>query len=153
MKNQMLMLSILVLITGSLLTNCQSPASKEDKAKDEVQAAANSMDATLDTMFEVGQDTITAYQAFVKESEVRMDAFEKNIAELKVKIAKENKENKAAYQKNLADLEQKNSEMKRKLKAYKDDGIEGWNKFKTEFSKDLDELGNAFKNFTVNNLK
>ena len=51
----------------------------------------------------------------------------------------------------MAEFEQKNNDMKRKLEDYKEEGIEQWNSFKSEFKKDLDELGKALKNLTVDN--
>jgi len=43
--------------------------------------------------------------------------------------------------------------MKQKLGDHKEDGKENWNAFKKEFNHDMDELGNAFKDLTVNNVK
>jgi len=36
---------------------------------------------------------------------------------------------------------------------YKQDGKENWEKFKAEFNHDMDELGKAFKDLTINNIK
>ena len=41
--------------------------------------------------------------------------------------------------------------MKEKLDAYKVSGKDNWETFKTEFSSDMNDLGEAFKNFTVKN--
>lgn len=43
--------------------------------------------------------------------------------------------------------------MKKKMDDYNMDGKENWEKFKTEFNHDMDELGQAFKDLTVNNVK
>ena len=43
--------------------------------------------------------------------------------------------------------------MKRKMDDYKEEGKEKWETFKTEFTHDMDELGTAFKNLTVKNVK
>ncbi|MFN0047523.1 MAG: hypothetical protein ACKVOU_00200 [Cytophagales bacterium] len=43
--------------------------------------------------------------------------------------------------------------MKKKMDDYKEDGKENWEKFKTEFNHDMDEIGNAFKDLTVKNVK
>jgi hypothetical protein len=39
------------------------------------------------------------------------------------------------------------------MKAYKNDADSDWQSFKREFNHDMDELGNAFNNLTVNNKK
>ena len=36
---------------------------------------------------------------------------------------------------------------------YKVEGKDKWEKFKTEFSHDMDELGKGFKDLTVKNIK
>ena len=41
--------------------------------------------------------------------------------------------------------------MKAKLDAYEETGKDNWETFKTEFSRDMNDLGEAFKNFTVKN--
>ena len=56
-------------------------------------------------------------------------------------------------EKKIDELEQKNSELKKRLDDYKADGKEKWEKFKAEFSHDMDELGKAFKDLTVKNVK
>jgi len=43
--------------------------------------------------------------------------------------------------------------LKRKLNNYEEEGIDDWKKFKTEFSNDMEKLGKAFNDFTINNLK
>jgi hypothetical protein len=40
-----------------------------------------------------------------------------------------------------------------KMDNYKADSKENWEKFKVEFSRDMDELGAAFKDLTVKNVK
>ena len=42
--------------------------------------------------------------------------------------------------------------MKKKMDDYKAEGKEQWEAFKTEFSHDMDELGQAFKDLTVKNV-
>jgi len=37
------------------------------------------------------------------------------------------------------------------MRDYKGEGKEKWEAFKTEFNRDMDELGKAFKDLTVNN--
>jgi hypothetical protein len=71
------------------------------------------------------------------------------VAEFKARIANQKKVAKDDYERQIADLEQKNSDMKKQLDDYKIDGKEQWQAFKTKFSKDMDNLGKAFKGFVV----
>jgi len=84
----------------------------------------------------------------------------KKIAELKVKHAKMNNKDKDAYQKKIGVLEQKNADLKKKLnnqnnlsnQSY-EAGSEKLASFKREFNHDMDELGKALRDFTLNNKK
>ena len=51
----------------------------------------------------------------------------------------------------ISDLEQKNTDMKKKLDEYGMEGKDKWDAFKAEFNHDMDELGKALKDLTVDN--
>ena len=153
MKNTFLALTVAVFMAGTMFTGCQSSATKVENAEDKLQEAEGEvLDAKLDLNRAIN-DSVTEYQKFKKEAEEKIIAQEKSIAEFKARIAKEKMENRAKYEKKLAELEQKNSDMKKKLDDYKDEGQSKWEKFKTEFNSDMDKLGKAFKDLTVNNDK
>ena len=81
--------------------------------------------------------------------EEKISSYERTIAELKTKIAKETKENIVKYEKTLTDLEQKASEIKKKVHEYKEEGKDKLAAYNDKFNHDLDELGKALKNFVV----
>jgi chromosome segregation ATPase len=88
-----------------------------------------------------------AYQKFITESENRINAYEKEIAGLKIKIAEEKKTEKAKYEKKLAELEKKNNDLKNRITDYKNKQLDNWDEKQHEFRKDLDELGNSIAGF------
>jgi predicted RNase H-like nuclease (RuvC/YqgF family) len=143
MRKTISALAVTIFIAGAILTGCQSSAKKVENARDKVIEANQELSQAL-------KDSI---QQFKTESELKISANEKSIAEFKAKIKNEKKENKAAYEKKLAELEQKNSDLKKKLEEFKDDSKANWKTFKTEFSNDMNELGQALKDFTVKNVK
>ena len=51
-----------------------------------------------------------------------------------------------------SDLENKNTELKNKLNEYKEVSTDKWAIFKKEFDHDMNELGEALKNLTSNNI-
>ncbi|MBA3707137.1 MAG: hypothetical protein H0W84_14905 [Bacteroidetes bacterium] len=58
------------------------------------------------------------------------------------------------YDKRINELEQKNKDLKKRMADYNEqDGKSNWQLFKTEFTHDMDELGNALKDLTVRNTK
>ncbi|MDY0151153.1 MAG: hypothetical protein RBS43_02630 [Candidatus Cloacimonas sp.] len=98
-------------------------------------------------------NAVDEWQAFKAEKETQIAANDKIIADYKVKMTNSKGKLLAAYDKKIDVLEAKNKELKAKLDGYKDEGKDSWEKFKSEFNRDTDELGTALKNFTVNNKK
>jgi hypothetical protein len=152
MKKIIFTLAMTTLIAGAILTGCQSSTDKVINAEEKERGTKNKGTEEEADLYKMKQDSITAeYHKFRKESEEKIIANEKSIAEFKTKIATEKKEIKAIYEKKLAALEQKNNDLKKKLADYKEESNDKWEIFKTEFKRDMDEFGKAFKDLTVMN--
>jgi len=147
MKNSILILSLLVIMSGTMLAYCQSSENKKDKANDNAQDTENYLEDTQMDSLKV--DTTIAYQKFITESEYKINEYEKSIAELKIKIADKKKSEKAKYEKKLIELEQKNEALKTKVIEYKNKQLDDWDKKQIEFRKNLDDLGDAIADFFV----
>ncbi|HEY9219953.1 MAG TPA: hypothetical protein VIO43_00075 [Lutibacter sp.] len=144
MKKLIFTLSAIVLLTGAIFTSCNTAAEKVNKAEDKSIKA--------DEDFNIAKEEYLAdVENFKKEITAKIDANNQMIASFKVKIATSKKDAQVYYQEQIAELEQKNIAMKQKLDAYEISGKDNWETFKTEFNKDMDDLGEAFKNFTVKN--
>ncbi|HWY37823.1 MAG TPA: peptidase M23 [Bacteroidia bacterium] len=143
MKKTILALSF---VTGFVITSCNTPVEKIEKAEDHITEAKTELK-------KAETDYITDMQNFRKESDEKIAANEKSIRQFNERISKEKKEAKAEYKKKIAELEKKNSDMKKKMDDYKAEGKESWEKFKAEFNHDMEELGKAFKDLTVKNVK
>ena len=150
MKKTIFTLAIAVVISGTILSGCQSSASKVENAEDNVQEASKSLDEANLNLHEARADSI---QKFRNESTEKLINYDKQIIELKAKIVTGKKETKAIYEKRLAAIEKKNNDMKAKLANFKDDAVSSWDDFKAEFNHDMDELGKSLKDLTVNNVK
>lgn len=146
MKKSTLVLTALAMVTASFLTSCDTPAQKVENAQTNVKDANKALD-------KANEDYLAEIQSYRKEEADKIAANDQSIAEFKTRIAGDKKEAKAEYTKKIAELEQKNSDMKKKLDEYKADGKDKWEKFKTEFNHDMDEMGKAFKDLTVKNVK
>ena len=146
MKKTFLSLLTVTFISGIILISCNNSSQKVDKAqKDVIEANKNLEDANKEYLADI--------EIYRTETANRIAANDQSIVELKAKIANDKKIAKADFKKKVAELEQKNIEMKKKMDEYKADGKENWEQFKTEFSRDMDELGNAFKDLTVKNTR
>jgi predicted nucleic acid-binding Zn-ribbon protein len=140
MKNKTIKLATVAIIAGAMLSACQTSAQKVEKAEKAALEAQQNLNAAV-------RDSISEYMQFKKASEEKINSHDKSIAEFKARVAKDKKVNRAKYEKKLAELDKKSSDAKKKLADFKETSKEEWEKFKTEFNHDMDELVNALKNF------
>lgn len=142
MKKLIFTLSTAILLAGVIFTSCNTAAEKVENAEDKSIKA--------DEDYNTAKEAYLAdIENFKKETNTKIEANKQMIADFKVKIATSKKDAQVYYQEQIALLEQKNIAMKEKLDAYEETGKDNWESFKTEFSKDMNDLGEAFKNFTV----
>ena len=143
MKNTILFLTFLSALG---LTSCNTPAEKVALAQDNVDKANKDLK-------DANEEYIADIVRYRKETADRIAENERSISAFNARIENEKQDVKADYKKKIAALEKKNSDMKKKMDDYKIEGKDNWNKFKTEFSHDMDEMGQAFKDLTVKNVK
>ncbi|HSQ47906.1 MAG TPA: hypothetical protein VLM44_13425 [Lutibacter sp.] len=142
MKKLIFTLSATVLLAGAIFTSCNTAAEKVEKAEDKSIKADEDYNSAK-------EEYLADIENFKKETNAKIDANNQLIADFKVKIASSKKDAQVYYQEQITILEQKNIAMKQKMDAYQESGKDNWETFKTEFNKDMNDLGEAFKNFTV----
>lgn len=144
----------LTVITNAILltfifgiVSCQSNSTKklQDAKADVVEADKN--------LEKAQEDYLADMATYKSEINTKITANEQSIRDFKARIADSKEEAKADYDKEISKLEEKNTDMKRKIDEYKQEGKDQWNSFKTEFNHDMDELGRALQNLTVNSKK
>jgi len=146
MKNITLTVITVLAMTGIIFTGCNTSKEKVEEAKIEVAEAKENLAVAQEEYLEdIRVSRIAAAE--------KVDANNRNLAEFKEKMAKENKTTQEKYNKRIAELEQKNQEIKKKLDDYQAVGKNEWQIFKTEFNRDLDELGKALNDLTIKNVK
>ncbi len=140
MKNNVFTLAVIGFMAGIILAGCGKPSEKKvEKATQDLK--------------KVKAEYLAEWQQFKREAEQKIEANEKTIDQLKEKMKAAGPKLEAQYNKEVAELEQKNRDLKSKLADYKDEGKDKWEAFKQEVSSDLDGLGKALKDFTVDNTK
>jgi hypothetical protein len=142
MKKSILTIPATILTIAFVVISCSSPEEKVEKAENEVVEANDKLDSAIKNY----KEDMAAYRI---ETANQIANNEKTIADFNLKIAKKKKELKADYLEEIAALEKKNTDMKMKLNSYKDDGNDKWRIFKTEFSKEMDDLGKSIKDLTT----
>jgi len=141
-------------VAGSVFTSCKSPAQKEETAQTEVQDAQKNLDeAKTDANAESQKVASTEeWLLFKSDADAKIKSNEDRIAVLTAKMNKPGVILDPLYKKRIQTLEQQNKDLKNRLIAYENDQTD-WSKFKREFNHDMDELGSAFKDLTVDNTK
>lgn len=148
MKKFVYLFSAITLVTGLSLAGCNN--STEDGTTEN--------DAGRDTVvIEEKNDAVTIrvatsdeWAAFKADAEAKIEANEKRIAELKVKLKKPGKVLDKIYANRIEALEQRNRDLRLKITAYETNKTD-WEKFKEEFNHDLDELGKAISDIFTDN--
>lgn len=154
MKKTIFFLAITTIIVGTTVVGCKSTTKEEIESQEKVDVAEQNLKDAKDSLV-VAKKAATAeeWQTFKNQTDSVISYNEAQIAELKLKMQKTGKSVDAKYQKNIDILEQKNKDLKVKVDTYKNDANSDWQSFKREFNHDMDEIGQAFKDLTVDNKK
>lgn len=143
--------AVILFLSGVMIFGCQSTEKKVENAEYRLQNAKLEVVQAKKNLEETIQDSLIAYQKFKSKSEEIILVHEKRIAELKALLENEKIENRAEFEKKLSALEQKNIDLKKKLANYRNDEQKQWDSFRSEFIRDMEELGNALRDFVVKN--
>lgn len=123
-----------------MFTSCDNAAQKVVKAEENV------VDAEKDLQM-AEKEYLADVEQYKLLSAEKIAANDRSIAEFNARIEQEKKEVRADYKAKIKSLEIKNSDMKKKMDEYRVEGKDKWELFKTEFGKDMDELGESISNF------
>lgn len=144
-------LVVIGLISLILFLGCsRSSSQKVEDAKANLSAARQDVkDAVADSQAAAREEWLT----FKSGAEAKIAANDKIVAEYKAKMAAANDRRQERSDKKIDMLEAKNRELRAKLYEYQEGGKSTWEQFQSEFSHDMDELGTALKDFSVDNTK
>jgi hypothetical protein len=126
-----------IMLTGSisiLSCNNSTDTTDNDEKKDTVVIEDNKVNERVATAEE--------WAAFKMETEQKIDANEKRIAELRDKRKKSGKVMDKVYEERIEALQERNRNLRLKITNYETNKTD-WDKFKEEVNHDLDELGKA----------
>lgn len=139
---------VIVLLTVTMLTNCQM-TNKKLEAEKKVQDAKDAEIKAIQATNLAFKDSI---QLIKKESEENANTYQKNLADYQVQINYVRQENKIITEKKVAELEQKNDAMITRLSNYLDSTRVNGNfeLFRYELGRQLSEQDKALKAFNSN---
>lgn len=137
-----------MVVTGMILTACQSSTTKKEKARAEEMP---------DTVIYIDQDqkpTLKeAIDQFKKHSEKQIRQNEKEIVLLKAGIIDEKEKARIKDDEKIAELELRNNDLVIRLDNYYDESQEQWDSFKVEYNEDMEDLEDDFRGLTIENKK
>jgi chromosome segregation ATPase len=147
-------LAMFLNFSGMILISCQSTTEKEEKATEEVQEAKHEL---ADVKKDIRADSVEAvkteeWRIFRNEADARIRSNDIRIAALKRKMEKPGNKMDTDYPQSILDLEKKNKDLQDRMNAYEKNQSD-WESFKREYNHDMEELGEALKDFRVNNKK
>lgn len=124
---------------------CQSATEKVESAQENARDAKSELrEAREDAVTAAATDEWKEYKLQTRE---RMEKNDLRIAELRARRAESGKVMDNVYSSRIDALQKTNKDLQDRLDNYDRNGGD-WDKFKREFSYDLDELGKALDGFT-----
>ena len=152
MYKKFLTLTLTVIIAASMLVSCQSSAEKEKAAQQKLEKDKIELEKTqMEAKAKANREAIAAeWASFKVSTEIKIAENEATIADLKVKMKKSGKTLDKLYEKKIDMLEEQNKNLRSRLNSYENNQSD-WETFKREFNHDMDELGKALKDLTVDN--
>lgn len=135
------MLVSAIMLTGTI-SSCTPASDNSEEEKEKIEAEKK---AEEDFQAEVQEYKMTVREE-IEENDRKIDLLKENIKT----VGAEMKEN---FQEQVEALEQRNAALKVRLNEFSEQSRENWEEFKTEFNRDMNELGTAIKNLFVDNEK
>ena len=152
MKKTLYTLALTTLMVGTVLTSCQNTTKKEEAAQDNVEEARDNLNDAKEELSDARKlATEEEWNSFKASTNATIAENEMKIKEMKARMKKTGTSIDEDYAQRIDILEQKNNDIKAKIERYKNDTSSDWESFKKEYNSDVDELGEAFRNFTVDN--
>jgi hypothetical protein len=155
MKKTIFILAVTIpLAAGIIFTGYRSSAHKLKAAQTKILISDRDLNAKQNVESIVAGNPINPEEwiTFKNESELKISNHEIRIAELNREIKNQGELSNAIYKKKIAYLDQQNKFMKARLESY-EKGPSNWESFKHGFNYDMEAIGKALKDFTVDNKK
>lgn len=151
MKTTIINLTITsIILAGTIFTGCQSEVEREISVRNTVLEANEELqDWENDTREDAEKKAKEAeWKRFKNDVELTIKNNEFRITALRVKLNKPGISRDPHYATKIKKLEQQNKALERRIKDYREDQ-DDWESFKSDFNRDLDELGKELRELLV----
>lgn len=133
---------------------------KNEKAREDLKEAQQDLKESKENLKDAkhdlqiaNKDSIEDYLAFKQEAEKDIAMNKQTIATLKDKKWSASAKARAKYNTRIEILERKNNKLEIDIQNANHSNVSKWLSFKKEFKHDMNELGQALKDISVNNVK
>ena len=139
-----------LLVGGISFNGCKTPDQKVNDAQNQVDNAKDNLEKVENKapVAEIKAANAEEWKIFKNESEAKIKTNEIRISELKSKIKRSGYPMDNLNAKRIDTLEMQNKMLQTKVDNYSKT-MTDWETFKKEFNHDLENLGEALKDFTV----
>ncbi len=148
----MLKMSLLAIIVTTGLLSCNnSPEKKAEivtEAKEDLAEAKDDVIEAKKDLYKAIQDSLKDYNSFKTEAEVKINAFDNKIAELKLIVQLEKNPLRATQENLINEFTLRSSKLKSSIIEYNEIGNDNWTAFKKRYNYEMDELGKAISSLT-----
>jgi chromosome segregation ATPase len=144
MKKTFFILSMAMLMAGTIFTACQTPAQKEAALQEKADEEKAAIEATREDINSKEWVTLKS------SAQERINNNEARIAEIREKLKTSGKTMDALRTKRIETLEQRNRDIRSRIDSY-DRNPSDWETFKAEFNRELDELSKSVDEFVNEN--
>lgn len=141
---------VFAILTVALLSSCMSTDQKKENAQNRTEAAQDNLNAAQNNETLVAQKAATEdeLKTFKLESDLKIKNNEVSIAQLKLKMNKPGSALDEVYARRIDSLQIKNQNLKTRISDYEKTHTD-WGKFKSDFNRDLNEIGKTINNLTA----
>lgn len=144
-----MLVSLLIIFAG-----CKTEAEKNQEAIDEVTEAKEELNEAQKEARIAEQNLLEseAWLTFKQEAQLKIEKNNEDIEVLRMQKAKSGRTFDTLYEKRINQLQADNDKLKLRLSEFEKNQSD-WEKFKIEFNNDMNALGIALKDLTVDNSK
>jgi uncharacterized protein YlxW (UPF0749 family) len=136
------------------ISSCTSTDQKKEEARNRTQVALDNLNVAQNNENKVAQKAATEdeLKTFKLESELKIKNNEVSIAKLKLKMNNKGSALDEVYARRIDSLEIKNHNLKTRMSDYEKTHTD-WGKFKSDFNRDLNQLGKTLNSLTEEHTK
>jgi len=138
----------------ALLGSCMSNDQKKEDARNKTQTALDNLNTAQNNENKLAQKVASEEElkTFKLESDLKIKSNEVSIAKLKLKMNKPGSALDEVYARRIDSLQLKNQNLKTRMGNYEKTHTD-WGKFKSDFNRDLNQLGKTLNSLTDEHIK